>query len=77
MATYTLESNRLVNAIGTVRFAIAAYASKSDRKTARRIIIEGWEGVSPKAAEALLSRRIDYTVDREAETVTFTFEERK
>jgi hypothetical protein len=65
MKTYRLGSSGLVYAPGVVAWAINGYAFKRDRKSMRDVIAKTWS-VPNDAADALLSKKVPYTIDDEA-----------
>jgi hypothetical protein len=71
-ATYRLQSSGLVAAPGVVRWAINGYAFKKDRAKLRRVVTETWKGVPDDAVDALLSKRVPFTVSEEGH-VDFVF----
>ena len=72
MPIYRLGSNELVHAPGVVAWAINGYAFQRDRDVLRRVIVDGWPGVTAAAAHQLLSGSVPYSVD--GDTVVFTAE---
>lgn len=73
MLIYRLGSNELVHAPGVVAWAINGYHFKRDRAVLRRVIVDGWPGVSDHAAHQLLSGAAPYHVD--GDTVVFTVDD--
>ncbi len=67
--TYRLGSASMIYAPGVVAWAINGYAFKKDRKAMVNVITSGWD-IPVGAAEALLSKKASYTVEKE--TVVFT-----
>jgi len=63
--TYRLGSSGMVHTPGIVRWAIAGYWHKPDRKQLVKVITEGW-GVPQAAAVALLSGSVPHTVEGDA-----------
>ena len=68
MTTYRLGSNPMFYTPGVLRWAINGYRFKSDRKYLTKVFTDGY-GLPVKAAKALLSGTVPYTV--EGETVVF------
>ncbi|MBP0440467.1 hypothetical protein [Tianweitania sediminis] len=73
MPVYRLGSSELIHAPGVIAWAINGYAFKRDRTVLRRVIVDGWPGVSAAAAHQLLSGSVPHTV--EGDTVVFTVED--
>lgn len=65
-ASYTLQSAGFVYAPGVVAWAINGYHFKNNRKAMLRVIIDGWPGVKPEAAKALLSGAIAYRIENDS-----------
>jgi hypothetical protein len=73
MPVFRLGSNELIHAPGVIAWAINGYAFKRDRAILRRVIGDGWPGVTAAAAHQLLSGSVPHTVD--GDTVVFTVED--
>lgn len=64
MEMYKLGSSPMIGAPGIVRWAINGYraARMGERARLVKLITEGWPGVTERAANALLSEAVPYTV---------------